>query len=80
MRMKVSIAVLLICGLAVAGWVESEAVRAPGGRSTRTDAGQRRAPQAAQIEPQELLENFDKIVELIWTDEEEDAWKNARTY
>ncbi len=79
MRMKVSIVVLLICGLAVAGWIEAELLREPGGQRTRAAASQRRAPQAAQIEPQELLENFDKIVELIWTDEEEDAWKNART-
>ena len=79
MRMKISVAILLICGLAMTGWAEAELSQRPGGQRTRPASGQRRAPQAAQIEPEELLENFDQIVELIWTDAEEDAWKNART-
>jgi len=79
MRMKTFVACLSICGLAMTSWATAELSQRPGGQDTRPPSGQRRAPQATQIEPQELLENFDKIVELIWTDEEEDAWKNART-
>jgi len=79
MRTRSYVTLFLICGLAMSTWATAEVLRSPGDQRPRPPSGQRRAPQAAEIEPAELLESFDKIVELIWTDEEEDAWKNART-
>ncbi|MGD8330660.1 MAG: GWxTD domain-containing protein, partial [Acidobacteriota bacterium] len=43
-------------------------------RGGRRGGGQR--GQAAELDQQTVLDEFDKIVELIWTDEEEDAWKD----
>jgi GWxTD domain-containing protein len=38
--------------------------------------GQRGGGGAAPVDDATILEEFDKMVELIWTDEEEDAWKD----
>jgi len=39
--------------------------------------GGRRGP--ATLDAEEILENFERIVEIIWTDEEEDGWDELRS-
>jgi GWxTD domain-containing protein len=77
MRTKSLAALFLICGLAMGTSAIAELTQRAGAQGRRGQAG--RVPQAAELEPQEVLENFDKIVEPIWTEEEEDAWDSART-
>ena len=42
------------------------------------DPGQRRGGRAT-LDEEAILEDFDRIVELIWTEEEEDAWDDLRS-
>lgn len=83
MHVKTKIAGVLACvfvtGLTLCAEAAVDPSRRPAGQRSGPPGAGQSGPQAAQIEQQELFENFDKIVELIWTDEEEDAWDRART-
>lgn len=77
MRVRTLLACILVCFVALSVWAMPDAAEDP-----QRPSGQRRGGGrggAAQLSEEELLENFDKIVELIWTDEEEDAWDRARS-
>lgn len=67
MRRLTLVACLTALGVAFAAWAEPVAW----GQRGRRGGDQR---GAATLDQEQILENFPDIVELIWTDDEEDEW------